>query len=181
MDVTHTDSVSEAVEQIVAEDGRLYGLVNNAAVTLRGYFEDLSEEEIRRTLEVNLFGVMNVTRTVLPHLRANGAGRIVMMSSVGGRIGSMGLTAYVASKFGLEGFSESLSLELAPLGINVVIIEPRIVPTEMWRNGRRVASRAMTPAGRTTSGSAGPSSRQIRSCARPSSGRPTWPRPWLTP
>ena len=146
VDVASQDSAREAVERIAASGARLYGLVNNAAVTLRGYFEDLTDEEIRRTLDVNLFGAMNMTRAVLPHLRAAGRGRILMMSSVGGRIGSMGLTAYVASKFGLEGFGESLSLELAPLGVDVVIVEPGIVKTPIWEEGRRVAAAAREPA-----------------------------------
>jgi NAD(P)-dependent dehydrogenase (short-subunit alcohol dehydrogenase family) len=141
LDVTDAGSACDVVERIAA-DGPLYGVVNNAAVTLRGYFEDLSEPEIRQTLEVNLFGVMNVTRAALPHLRRAGTGRLIMMSSVGGRIGSMGLTAYVASKFGLEGFSECLKLELAPMGIDVVIIEPGIVRTAMWGEGRRIAAAA---------------------------------------
>ena len=146
IDVTDATSAGAAVERILAAGGRLYGLVNNAAVTLRGYFEDLSDAEIRSTLEVNLFGAMNATRAVLPHLRAAGRGRIVMMSSVGGRIGSMGLTAYVASKFGIEGFGESLSLEMAPLGVQVVIVEPGIVNTAMWGDGRRIAAAARSTA-----------------------------------
>ena len=141
MEVTDPQSVRDVVAQIAA-DAPLYGVVNNAAVTLRGYFEDLSEQEIRHTLEVNLFGMMNVTRAALPLLRQAGTGRLIMMSSVGGRIGSMGLTAYVASKFGLEGFSECLKLELAPTGIDVVIIEPGIVKTAMWGEGRRIAAAA---------------------------------------
>ncbi len=146
IDVTDPASSTAAVDRILASGGRLYGLVNNAAVTLRGYFEDLTEAEIRRTLEVNLFGTMHATRAVLPHLRAAGRGRIIMMSSVGGRIGSMGLTAYVASKFGLEGFSESLSLEMAPLGVQVIIVEPGIVNTAMWNEGRRIAAAARSSA-----------------------------------
>lgn len=141
-DVTSPEELTAAFARVASGPEPLYGVVNNAAITLRGYFEDLSETEIRQTLDVNLFGVMNVTRAALPHLRSAGRGRILMMSSVGGRIGSMGLTAYVASKFGLEGFSESLSLELKPLGIEVVIVEPGIVKTDMWGAARRIARRA---------------------------------------
>jgi NAD(P)-dependent dehydrogenase (short-subunit alcohol dehydrogenase family) len=147
LDVTEPESAGAAVATVVAHSGSLYGVVNNAAITLRGYFEDLSDAEIRRTLDVNLFGTMNVTRAVLPHLRAARRGRIVMMSSVGGRIGSMTLTAYVASKFAIEGFSESLSLELEPLGIQVAIIEPGIVDSGIWHEGRRVAARALDASG----------------------------------
>lgn len=147
LDVTTPESAGGAVATVVAQSGGLYGVVNNAAITLRGYFEDLSDAEIRRTLDVNLFGTMNLTRAALPHLRAARRGRIVMMSSVGGRIGSMTLTAYVASKFAIEGFSESLSLELEPLGIQVVIIEPGIVDSGIWHEGRRVAERALDASG----------------------------------
>jgi NAD(P)-dependent dehydrogenase (short-subunit alcohol dehydrogenase family) len=147
LDVSAPESAERAVAAVVAGGGALYGVVNNAAVTLRGYFEDLTDAEIRRTLDVNLFGAMNLTRAALPCLRAAGSGRLVMMSSVAGRIGSMTLTAYVASKFALEGFSESLSLELEPLGIQVVIIEPGIVDSGIWREGRRVASRALDSSG----------------------------------
>jgi NAD(P)-dependent dehydrogenase (short-subunit alcohol dehydrogenase family) len=147
LDVADQKSAESAVAQVVASSGSLYGVINNAAVTLRGYFEDLSDAEIRRTLDVNLFGTMNLTRAALPHLRDARRGRIVMMSSVGGRIGSMALSAYIASKFALEGFSESLSLELAPLGIQVVIIEPGIVDSGIWHEGRRVAQRARDAGG----------------------------------
>jgi NAD(P)-dependent dehydrogenase (short-subunit alcohol dehydrogenase family) len=147
LDVSLPPSAEAAVAQVVAHAGAVYGVVNNAAVTLRGYFEDLTDEEIRRTLDVNLFGTMNLTRAALPHMRGAGRGRIVMMSSVGGRIGSMTLTAYIASKFAIEGFSESLSLELEPLGIQVVIIEPGIVDSGIWHEGRRVAARARDASG----------------------------------
>ncbi len=146
IDVTDPASVDAAVTRVAAH-GRMHGLVNNAAVMLRGYFEDLSEAEIRRTIEVNLFGVMNVTRAALPHMRARGGGRIVMISSIGGRIGSMGLTAYVAGKFALEGFSESLALEVRPLGIHVAIVEPGIVDTAMWREARLLGEQSTDPSG----------------------------------
>jgi NAD(P)-dependent dehydrogenase (short-subunit alcohol dehydrogenase family) len=135
--------VDEAIRTIVDRTGPLYGLVNNAGIVRRGYFEDLTNEEIRQVFEVNLFGTMNVTRCVLPHMRAARRGRILVMTSIAGRIGSMSLTAYTASKFALEGFGESLALEVAPLGVQVAIIEPGIVDTGIWHNPRRVASRAL--------------------------------------
>ncbi len=145
MDVTDPASVAQAVERVAAESRGLYGVVNNAAIMMRGYFEDLSDAEIRMVFETNLFGVMNVTRCVLPHLRAARRGRIINLSSIGGRIGSMALTAYVASKFALEGFSESLYLEVKPLGIDVVIVEPGIVQTDIWSKRRNIAERARDP------------------------------------
>jgi NAD(P)-dependent dehydrogenase (short-subunit alcohol dehydrogenase family) len=147
LEVTDPASVARGVAEVVERAGGLYAVVNNAGVTLRGYFEDVAEEEARRIVEVNLFGVMNVTRAVLPHLRRAGRGRIVVMSSVGGRIGAPALTSYVASKFAVEGFAESLSLETAPLGVQVVIVEPGIVGTEIWDKSRRTAARAADPNG----------------------------------
>jgi NAD(P)-dependent dehydrogenase (short-subunit alcohol dehydrogenase family) len=145
LDVTDPDSVERAVATVLERSGSLYGVVNNAGITRRGYFEDLTDTEIREILEVNLLGPMNVTRAALPHLRAARRGRVVMVTSIGGRIGMMAVTAYIASKFGLEGFSESLSLELGPLGIQVSIIEPGIVQTGIWDEERRVAERARDP------------------------------------
>ena len=146
LDLTDPSSVAEAVRAAADSPGGLFGLVNNAAVNLRGYFEDLAEDEVRRLFEVNLFGTLGVTRQALPYLRAAGRGRIVVMSSVAGRIGSMGLTAYVASKFALEGFAESLSLEVGPLGIRVALVEPGIVKTDVWGKNRWMAVRALDPA-----------------------------------
>lgn len=145
LDLTEEASVADAIRSIVETSGGLYGIVNNAGINLRGYFEDLDEADIRRVFDVNLFGTMRVTRHALPHLREARRGRIVIMSSIAGRIGSMGLTAYVASKFALEGFAESLSLEVEPVGVHVSIIEPGIVRTDIWGKNRRVAPRALDP------------------------------------
>lgn len=145
LDVTDQASIEAAIATMVGECGGIFGLVNNAGIGLRGYFEDLSEDEIARVFDANLFGLMRVTRTVLPHMRRAGRGRILMMSSVGGRIGSLGVSAYCSTKFALEGFSESLFMELAPLGIQVVLIEPGIVKTERWGSNRGNAARAKAP------------------------------------
>jgi NAD(P)-dependent dehydrogenase (short-subunit alcohol dehydrogenase family) len=145
LDLTDEASIVEAIRFVVEVSGHLYGVVNNAGINLRGYFEDLDEAEIRSVFEVNVFGTMRVARHALPYLRDARRGRIVIMSSVAGRIGSMGLTAYVASKFALEGFAESLSLEVNALGIRVAIIEPGIVQTHIWGKNRRIAPRALVP------------------------------------
>lgn len=92
-----------------------------------------------------MFGVMAVTRAVLPHMRRAGRGRIVLISSVGGRIGSLGVSAYCASKFALEGFGESLAQEVEPLGVRVVLVEPGIIKTERWTMNRGVAAGAKDP------------------------------------
>jgi NAD(P)-dependent dehydrogenase (short-subunit alcohol dehydrogenase family) len=142
LDVTKGDSIVEAVQTIVAESGGIYGVINNAGVGLRGYFEDLADEEIRQVFEANVFGVMAVTKAVLPHMREAGRGRIIIISSIGGRIGSLGVSAYCATKFAVEGFGESLFQELAPLGLKVVLIEPGIIKTERWTTNRGTAQGA---------------------------------------
>lgn len=143
LDVTDAASIKEAVGTIVDECGGIYGLINNAGIGLRGYFEDLTDEEIRRVFDANVFGLMAVTREVLPHMRQAKRGRILFISSVGGRIGALGVSAYCATKFAVEGFGESLHQEVAPLGIQVSIIEPGIIKTERWTTNRGLASKAL--------------------------------------
>ena len=142
LDVTDNASVNSALGVIEQRTGRLFGLVNNAGLAERAFFEDYPEQKIRQLFEVNLFGVMSVTRRALPLLRANGGGRIVMISSIGGRIGLHCLSPYSASKFAIEGFSESLSIEVKPFEIAVSIIEPGIVKTEIWDRQKRVLPEA---------------------------------------
>jgi len=135
LDVTDAASIDVAVRTITAQ-GPLYALVNSAGITGRAYFEDFPEDKLRQIFEVNVFGTMNVTRRVLPVLRSAGVGRIVTLTSIGGRIGTMGLAPYIASKFALEGFNESLWLEMKPLGVDVVIVEPGMVKTDIWDERR---------------------------------------------
>ncbi|MCC6587036.1 MAG: SDR family oxidoreductase [Bryobacterales bacterium] len=144
LDVTDKKTVEEACNKIGREGG-LYGVVNNAGITGRSFFEDYPEEHIRKVFEVNLFGPMNVIRGALPLLRANGSGRIVNISSIGGRIGSASVAPYTASKFGLEGFSESLDMELRPFGIYVSVISPGIIRTDIWDEDSRILPAARNP------------------------------------
>ena len=145
LDVTNQESIDAAVKTIVAESGGIYGVINNAGIGLRGYFEDLTSEEIHKLFEANVFGVMAVTKAVLPHMRQARRGRVILISSVGGRIGALSVTAYCSTKFAIEGFGESLFQELAPLGIRVVLIEPGIIKTERWSTNRGTAKNAMNP------------------------------------
>jgi NAD(P)-dependent dehydrogenase (short-subunit alcohol dehydrogenase family) len=145
LDVTDQASIDAAVRTVVAETGGIYGVVNNAGQFLRGFFEDLDDAEIRQVFETNLFGVMAVTRAALPHMRAARAGRIVIISSVAGKIGAPSGSAYSASRFAQEGFAEALSQEVEPLGVRVVLIEPGITKTESWTVDRGVAARARNP------------------------------------
>ncbi len=136
LDVTSDESVAAAIRRIEDAEGTLYGLVNNAGITRRCCFEDFPESKIREIFEVNTFGAMRVSRRALPLIRRHGEGRIVMISSVGGRIGSISVAPYVASKFALEGFAESLALELKFFNIGVTIVEPGIVKTTIWDENR---------------------------------------------
>ncbi|GHO64427.1 short-chain dehydrogenase/reductase [Ktedonobacter sp. SOSP1-52] len=130
LDVTNARQAQETVKAALDTFGHIDVLVNNAGYGLFGAFEELSEAQIRQQMEVNLLGAMNVTRAVLPSLRAQGWGHLVQISSLGGLAGFAGNSAYSASKFALEGWSEVISRELAPFGIKVTIVEPGGFRTE---------------------------------------------------
>ncbi|GGM84433.1 short-chain dehydrogenase/reductase [Dyadobacter beijingensis] len=124
LDVTDYEQVYHAVADAVAHFGRIDVLVNNAGFGIIGAAEAYTEEQVRSQLETNLYAPIEVTRAVLPYMRRQGSGRILQISSVGGRVGNAGLTMYQAAKFGLGGFTEALSKEVAPLGIHVTSVEP---------------------------------------------------------
>ena len=124
LDVTQYDKVKEAVADTISHFGRIDVLVNNAGFGIIGAAEAFTEEQVRSQLETNLYAPIEVTRTILPHMRRQRSGRILQISSVGGRVGNAGLTMYQAAKFGLGGFSEALAKEVADLGIYVTSVEP---------------------------------------------------------
>ena len=136
LDVTDLDSIKDFMSRRLAvkSSGRIDVLVNNAGYALMGSLEDLSMKEIQDQLETNLLGAIRVTQQVLPVMRAQGSGIIVNISSGVGRIGFQGLSGYVATKFALEGLSESLAYEVGPFGIKVVLIEPGVVKTKAFDN-----------------------------------------------
>ncbi|HEY9047654.1 MAG TPA: oxidoreductase [Ohtaekwangia sp.] len=124
MDVTDKAQIHTAVAQGIKHFGKIDVLVNNAGFGITGAAEAFTDEQVRSQLETNLYGPIEVTRAVLPYMRKQRAGRILQISSIGGRIGNPGLTMYQAAKFGLSGFSEALAREVAPLGIYVTSVEP---------------------------------------------------------
>ncbi len=130
LDVTDLDSINNAAEQIVSDLGTVDVLLNNAGYGLMGPFELASREQIKRQFDTNVFGLMDVTRAFLPHMRANKSGMILNVSSIGGRITFPLISLYHSTKWAVEGFSESLSYELKPHGIQVKIIEPGGVSTD---------------------------------------------------
>jgi NAD(P)-dependent dehydrogenase (short-subunit alcohol dehydrogenase family) len=124
LDVTDNVSIDKAIDTVISQSGRIDVLVNNAGYGLIGSIEDMSVEELKAQFETNVFGTFRVTQAVLPHMREQRSGTIINISSVAGRIALSLFSAYVSTKFALEGLSESMAYELQPFGIRVVIIEP---------------------------------------------------------
>ncbi len=129
-DVTDDASLTSLVERVMADESRIDVLVNNAGYGSYGALEDVSMDEARRQVDVNLLGLARLTQLVLPHMRAQRGGTIVNMSSMGGKLYEPLGTWYHATKFAVEGLSDSLRLEVAPFGIRVVVIEPGAIKTE---------------------------------------------------
>lgn len=129
LDLTQDESIVKAVETILAEEGRIDILVNNAGYGSYGAVEDVSLDEARRQFEVNLFGMARLTQLVLPTMRQQKAGRIVNISSMGGKIYTPMGAWYHATKHAVEGWSDCLRLELKPFGIDVVLVEPGVIKT----------------------------------------------------
>lgn len=130
LDVTDKTSITKAVETAVEKFGRIDVLVNNAGYGQLGWFENTTDEQIRNQFETNVFGVMNVTRTVLPSMRERRSGHIFTITSVSGIFSVAGGTIYASSKFAVEGFMEGLAQEVKPLGIHSTIIEPGFFRTD---------------------------------------------------
>ena len=132
LDVDNDDSVQNAVETIIEEKQRIDVLVNNAGWGIWGTAEDVSIEEFRAQFETNFFSVVRMIQKVAPIMRKQGTGDIVNISSIAGRIGFPVSTAYISSKFAIEGLSESLRYELGPFGVDVIIIEPGVIKTNFF-------------------------------------------------
>ena len=131
LDVTRPEDAEAAVDAAVAKFGRIDVLVNNAGNFFAGFFEELSPEQVRNQLETLLFGPMNVTRAVLPAMRKQRSGLLITISSTAGISGQMFCTAYAAAKFGIEGWMESLTPEVALFGIRTMLVEPGFFRTEL--------------------------------------------------
>ena len=134
LDVNDKSSIDNAINRIKTEEKRIDVLINNAGYGLVGFFEELGLDEIRKQFETNFFGVLNVTKKVIPIMREQNRGTIINLSSGAGQVGFPGISAYVSTKFAIEGFSESLMYELFPFGIRVIIIEPGVIKTNFFNN-----------------------------------------------
>ncbi|MGW4213396.1 oxidoreductase [Lentzea sp. NPDC004789] len=132
LDVTDHEAIATAVANVIAEEGRIDVLVNNAGRTHVGAVEETTDEELRSLFEVHLFGPAALTRAVLPHMRERREGAIVQMSSIGGQLSFAGFGAYSATKCALEGFSEALADEVKSFGVKVLIVEPGSFRTSLF-------------------------------------------------
>jgi NAD(P)-dependent dehydrogenase (short-subunit alcohol dehydrogenase family) len=131
LDVTSLDDAQEAVQAAVDRFGRIDVLINNAGNFFAGFFEEISPAHMRQQIETNLFGPMNVTRAILPIMRRQRAGHIITISSLAGLVGAEFNAAYAASKFGVEGWMESLRYDVAPYNLHTTIVEPGFYRTEL--------------------------------------------------
>ena len=135
LDITDAVTAIAAADAAVERFGRIDVLVNNAGNFYAGYFEVISDEQYRNQMETNFFGPLNVTRAILPFMRKQRSGHVITISSTAGLVGVDFCSAYSASKFALEGFMESLALDIAPYGIDTTVVEPGFFRTELLVEG----------------------------------------------
>lgn len=130
LDVTDETQARAAVQRAMARFGRIDVLINNAGFGLLGAVEESTDKDVRRMYDTNVFGLLNVTRAVLPTMRANRSGHVINISSIGGYRGSAGFGAYASTKFAVEGLTEAMHAELKPLGIHATVVEPGYFRTD---------------------------------------------------
>lgn len=143
LDVTNFEAIPVFVDQVVGDFGRLDVLVNNAGFPFAGFAEDIQLEELRLQFETNFFGAVAMTKAVLPVMRRQALGHIIQVSSITGLNGAVAASSYAASKFALEGWSESLRLEMNVLGVKVVLVEPGAFATDIWERSVKLGQKAL--------------------------------------
>ncbi|MEH7253674.1 oxidoreductase [Neobacillus niacini] len=139
LDVRDEKSIQTFQSRVIEDVGGVDVLINNAGFAGAGFVEEISMEEYRKQFETNVFGVFAVTKAFLPLMRKQGQGCIINISSISGKVAFPGLSPYIASKHAIEGWSESLRLEMQPFGVKVVLIEPGSYKTNIWSTGKQVA------------------------------------------
>jgi NAD(P)-dependent dehydrogenase (short-subunit alcohol dehydrogenase family) len=145
LDVRDFDSVRPTVDDIVKDHGRIDVLINNAGFSMSGFAEDMSLDELRQQFDTNFFGAVALSKAVIPVMRRQKSGHVIQVTSVAGRVGNPLLSAYCSSKFALEGWSESLRIELHSLGIRVALVEPGSFDTDIWTRNVTIAKGALDP------------------------------------
>ncbi|WP_215588235.1 oxidoreductase [Bacillus mycoides] len=138
LDVTDQGSIHN-FQLFLNEINRIDILINNAGYANGGFIEEIPVEEYRKQFETNLFGAISITQLILPYMRKQKSGKIINISSISGQVGFPGLSPYVSSKYALEGWSESLRLEVKPFGIDVALLEPGSYNTNIWEVGKQLA------------------------------------------
>jgi short-subunit dehydrogenase len=146
LDVTDTPAIPAVIDAIVGDYGRIDVLVNNAGFAMAGFLEEVTLEELRRQFETNFFGHVSVTKAVLPSMRRQRSGHILMITSIGGRCAAPVIGSYAASKFALEGWSEALRIEMQALGVQVVLVEPGAYQTDIWERNAQINPLTLDPA-----------------------------------
>jgi len=145
LDVTKADQIGSIADLIESRGQPLHALVNNAGFAVPGFAEDVTDAELREQFDTNFFGAAAMTRAILPQMRRQGFGHIVMVTSISGRAGFPGVSSYAASKFALEGWTEALRFEVKSLGIRVVLVEPGSFETDIWTRNAKVSARMQDP------------------------------------
>jgi NAD(P)-dependent dehydrogenase (short-subunit alcohol dehydrogenase family) len=145
LDVTKFDAIQGFVDGVVHDYERLDVLINNAGFAMAGFAEDIKLDELRRQFETNFFGAVAMTKAVLPTMRRQRSGHIIQVSSIAGLQGGITLSSYAASKHALEGWSESLRMEVNSLGIKVVLVEPGAFQTDIWTRGAIMGEQSKKP------------------------------------
>ena len=143
LDVTDFNAIPSFVDQVIRDYGRIDVLINNAGFAVAGFAEDMKLDEIRLQFETNFFGQVALTQAVLPTMRRRRSGHIIMVSSISGLHGALSISSYSASKFALEGWSESLRLEVNALGIKVVLVEPGSFQTDIWTRNVLIGQKSL--------------------------------------
>lgn len=145
LDVTNAVQIATTADLVAARSEPLHALVNNAGFAVPGFADEVTDDELRDQFDTNFFGSAAVTRALLPQMRRQGFGHIVMVSSISGRLGFPGVSSYAASKFALEGWTETLRYEMATLGIKVALVEPGSFETDIWTRNAKVTMKMRDP------------------------------------
>jgi len=190
MDVTKPKEIGTSVNSVIEKFGAIDVLVNNAGNFYAGFFEELSQEQIERQMATNLFGPMNVTRAILPVMRKNKSGHVITISSTAALVGYELCSAYAASKFGVEGWMESIAIEVAPFGINTTIVEPGFFRTSLLEPSSTIWSElkvdayaeriaALKPWWESMSGKQGGDPAKLAAALLTIAGEKTPPKRWM--
>ena len=145
LDIKNSDQIAATAELTSKRTEPLHALVNNAGFAVPGFAEDVTVAELREQFDTNFFGSVAVTRALLPQMRKQGFGHVLMISSISGRLGFPGVSSYSSSKFALEGWTETLRYEMKALGIQVVLVEPGSFATDIWTRNAKLTAGLQDP------------------------------------